>query len=39
MALKQPARAAAELDQLIAMRPAAPAGALARAIALRRTLK
>ena len=39
IALKQPARAAAQLDQLIAMRPAAPAGALARAIALRRTLE
>jgi hypothetical protein len=39
IALKQPARAAAELDRLIAMRPAAPAGALARAIALRHTIK
>ena len=39
IALKQPARAAAALDQLIAMRPAVPAGALARAIALRRTLE
>ena len=39
IALKQPERAAAELDRLIAMRPAAPAGALARAIALRRTLE
>jgi hypothetical protein len=39
IALKQPARAADELDRLIAMRPAAPAGALARAIALRRALK
>ena len=39
IALQQPARAAAQLDQLIAMRPAAPAGALARAIALRRTLQ
>ncbi len=49
IALKQPARAADLLDQLIAMRPAAPAGALARAalrasdralrIALIRTLR
>ena len=39
IALQQPARAIEQLDQLIAMRPAAPAGALERAIALRRTLK
>lgn len=39
IALQQPARAAAELDRLIALQPAAPAGALARAIALRRTIK
>ena len=39
IALKQPARAADLLDRLIAMRPAAPAGALARALAMRRTLK
>jgi tetratricopeptide (TPR) repeat protein len=38
IALKQPSRAAEHLDQLIAMRPAAPAGALGRARALRRTL-
>ncbi len=37
--LQQPARAAAQLDRLIAMRPAAPSGSLARAIALRRTIK
>ena len=39
IALQQPARAAEQLDRLIAMQPAAPAGALARAIALRRTIK
>jgi tetratricopeptide (TPR) repeat protein len=39
IALKQPSRAAEYLDQLIAMRPAAPAGALARTLALRHTLK
>jgi hypothetical protein len=39
IALQQPSRAAEQLDRLIAMRPAAPAGALARAIALRRTIK
>jgi tetratricopeptide (TPR) repeat protein len=38
IALKEPSRAAEHLDQLMAMRPAAPAGALARALALRRTL-
>jgi tetratricopeptide (TPR) repeat protein len=39
IALAQPARAAEALDALIARQPAAPAGALARARALRRTLK
>ena len=39
IALRQPARAAAALDALIARQPAAPAGAIARARALRRTLK
>ena len=39
IALKQPARAAAQLDQLIALAPTAPAGALRRAHALRRTLR
>jgi tetratricopeptide (TPR) repeat protein len=38
IALKQPARAAEQLDHLIALAPAAPAGALRRAHALRRTL-
>jgi tetratricopeptide (TPR) repeat protein len=38
IALKQPARAAEQLDQLIALAPTAPAGALRRARALRRTL-
>jgi hypothetical protein len=39
IALKQPERAAALLDRVIADAPAAPAGALARARALRRTLR
>ena len=39
LALQQPSRAAEELDRLIAMQPAAPAGALARARSLRRTIK
>ncbi len=39
IALQQRDRAIAELDALIAERPAAPAGALARARAMRRTLK
>jgi hypothetical protein len=39
IALKQPARAAEHLDQLIALAPTAPAGALGRARALRRTLR
>lgn len=39
IALAQPVRAAHALDALIAERPAAPAGALARARALRATLK
>lgn len=39
IALKQPQRAAATLDTLIAGKPSAPAGALARAIALRRALE
>jgi len=39
IALQQPARAATELDALIAQQPAAPAGAIARARKLRATLK
>ncbi len=39
VALKQLDRAAALLDRVIADAPAAPAGALARALALRRTIK
>lgn len=39
IALKEPERAARELDQLIAIQPVAPAGALTRARALRRTIK
>ena len=39
IALKAPARAAALLDRVIADAPAAPSGALARARALRRTIR
>jgi hypothetical protein len=39
IALKQLARAAASLDRVIADAPAAPAGALARARAMRRAIK
>jgi len=39
IALKQPARAIEQLDAVIALAPAAPAGAIERARALRRTLK
>jgi tetratricopeptide (TPR) repeat protein len=39
IALKQNARAAAALDQLIALQPRAPLGAMTRARALRRTLQ
>ncbi len=39
IALQQPRRAASELDQVIAIEPRAPAGALARARALRRTVR
>jgi tetratricopeptide (TPR) repeat protein len=38
IALKQPERAARELDRLIALQPRAPSGAITRARALRRTL-
>ena len=38
IALKQPERAARELDRLIAQQPRAPSGAVTRARALRRTL-